>query len=162
MYGSYRVQPLLVPLTHVHLQDIEFAKALAAHSPAVQDAQSTASTHGVDVILGGHDHLYYISKGVTSWEGYDINEPVLGAEHDNGDVLIVKSGTDFRDLSEFVLELEDTPEGSVRKKLIKGIRGVISLLHTYADRSRLYLSMRQENAIAHNLDLNPVNGWPNF
>lgn len=48
---------------------------------------------------------------------------MLGAEHDEGDVLIVKSGTDFRDLSEFTLELEDTPEGSVRRKLIKGIRG---------------------------------------
>lgn len=52
-----------------------------------------------------------------------MNEHVLGAEADEGDVLIVKSGTDFRDLSEFVLELEDTPEGSVRRKLVKGIRG---------------------------------------
>jgi len=89
----------------------------------VQDARSTASTHGIDIILGGHDHLYYISKGVTSWDGYDVNEHVLGAEQDEGDVLIVKSGTDFRDLSEFVLELEDTPEGSIRRRLIKGIRG---------------------------------------
>lgn len=74
--------------------------------------------------MGGHDHLYYISKGVTTWEGYDVNEEVLGAEKDDGDVLIVKSGTDFRDLSEFTLELEDTPQGSVRKKLIKSIRGM--------------------------------------
>jgi 5'-nucleotidase len=79
--------------------------------------------------LGGHDHLYYISKGVTSWEGYDVNSEVLGAEKDEGDILVVKSGTDFRDLSEFTLELEDTPEGSVRSKLIKGIKG-ISLEHT--------------------------------
>ncbi len=61
---------------------------------------------------------------MTSWEGYDVNEKVLGAEADEGDVLIVKSGTDFRDLSEFTLELEDTPEGSVRKKLVKSIRGI--------------------------------------
>jgi len=73
--------------------------------------------------MGGHDHLYYISKGVTSWENYDIQQKVLGAEADEGDVLIVKSGTDFRDLSAFTLELEDTPDGSVRKKLIKSIRG---------------------------------------
>ena len=99
------------------------AKALSAHSPAVQDANETASKHGIDIILGGHDHLYFISKGVTSWEGYDISEEVLGAEDDKGDVLIVKSGTDFRDLSEFTLELEDTPEGSVRRKLIKRICG---------------------------------------
>ena len=67
--------------------------------------------------------MYYISKGMTSWEGYDLNQQVLGAEQDNGDVLVVKSGTDFRDLSELTLELADTPEGSVRKKVIRAIRG---------------------------------------
>ena len=67
--------------------------------------------------------MYFIAKGVTSWEGYDVNQKVLGAEDDEGDVLIVKSGTDFKDLSEFTLELEDTPAGSVRRKLIKSIRG---------------------------------------
>ncbi|CAL1704058.1 unnamed protein product [Somion occarium] len=122
--GEYRCD-IIIALTHARIpNDIQFAKSLAAHSPAVQDSQSTASTHGVDIVLGGHDHLYYISKGVTSWDGYDVNEKVLGAEQDEGDILIVKSGTDFRDLSEFVLELEDTPEGSVRRKLIKGIRGI--------------------------------------
>jgi 5'-nucleotidase len=80
----------------------------------------------VDLLLGGHDHLYYISKGVTSWEGYDINHEVLGGEEDHGDVLVVKSGTDFRDLSEFTLELEDTPAASVRRKLIKRISGKFS------------------------------------
>lgn len=99
------------------------AKALNAHSPDVQDPKQTACLHGVDLILGGHDHLYYISKGVTSWEGYDIHEEVLGAEKDEGDILIVKSGTDFRDLSEITLEVEDTPEGSIRTKVIKSIRG---------------------------------------
>lgn len=77
----------------------------------------------MDLILGGHDHLYYISKGVTSWEGYDVNTEVLGAENDHGDILVVKSGTDFRDLSEITLELEDTPSGSIRRKLIRSIRG---------------------------------------
>ncbi|KAI0078996.1 Metallo-dependent phosphatase [Panus rudis PR-1116 ss-1] len=120
--GEYRCD-IIIALTHARLFDIQFAKSLAAHSPGVQDSKGTASRHGVDIILGGHDHLYYISKGVTSWEGYDVNEKVLGAEHDEGDVLIVKSGTDFRDLSEFTIELEDTPEGSVRRKLIKSIRG---------------------------------------
>lgn len=74
--------------------------------------------------MGGHDHLYYISKGVTSWEGYDLDSEVLGAENDEGDVLVVKSGTDFRDLSEFTLELADAPNGSIRKKLIKSISGM--------------------------------------
>lgn len=83
--------------------------------------------HGVDLLLGGHDHLYYVSKGVTSWEGYDISENVLGAEEDHGDILIVKSGTDFRDLSELTLDLEDTPSGSIRRKVIKTITGRIRL-----------------------------------
>jgi hypothetical protein len=50
-------------------------------------------------------------------------QDVLGAENDFGDVLVLKSGSDFRDLSEFTLELEDTPPGSVRKKIIKRITG---------------------------------------
>jgi hypothetical protein len=60
---------------------------------------------------------------VTSWQNYDITQEVLGAESDHGDTLIVKSGTDFRDLSELTLELEDTPPGSVRKKVISSIDG---------------------------------------
>lgn len=105
------------------VQDVKLAKDVNANSPAVQGQESTATKHGVDLILGGHDHLYYISKGVTVWEGYDTTQDVLGAEKDEGDILVVKSGTDFRDLSEFTLELEDAPKGSVRTKLIKSIRG---------------------------------------
>ena len=105
-------------------QDIALAKALLALSPSAQTQTDIASSHGADILLGGHDHLYYVSKGVTSWQGFDVNEEVLGAENDQGDVLVVKSGTDFRDLSEFTLELEDTPTGSVRRKVIKQITGV--------------------------------------
>ncbi len=60
---------------------------------------------------------------MSAWEGYDTAQDALGAEEDHGDVLVAKSGTDFRDLSEIVLELEDTPEGSIRKKVIKEITG---------------------------------------
>lgn len=98
---------------------------MKALSPSAQEKQSFQSEHGVDLILGGHDHLYYVSRGVTSWDGYDTNAPVLGAEKDEGDVLVVKSGTDFRDLSEFTLELVDTPPGSVRRKVIKSIKGLL-------------------------------------
>lgn len=109
----------------MHLQDIILAKGLYALSPEGQQncSQPFVSTHGVDIVLGGHDHLYYVSRGVTSWEGYDTSQEALGAEHDQRDILVVKSGTDFRDLSEFELELEDTPEGSIRKKIIKSIKG---------------------------------------
>jgi 5'-nucleotidase len=125
-------------------QDISLAKALNALSPAAQNKHDITNAHGVDIILGGHDHLYYVSRGVTSWEGYDTKQAVLGAEEDQGDVLVVKvctmcpgvrcslfpyiltaqSGTDFRDLSSFNLELEDTPAGSVRRKVVKSIKGL--------------------------------------
>lgn len=48
----------------------------------------------------------------------------LGSEDDKGDVLVIKSGTDFRDLSEINIELRDAPLGSVRKKFIASIKGV--------------------------------------
>ena len=95
---------------------------MLAYSPAFQKEQAIASEHGVDLLLGGHDHLYYVSKG-CSWEGYDVNEEVLGAEDDIGDVLLVKSGTDFRDFSEIDLDLEQTPPGSIRRMVIKRIKG---------------------------------------
>lgn len=62
--------------------DIALAKALFALSPASQEKSSIASEHGVDLILGGHDHLYYISRGVTEWKDYDTTQTVLGAEED--------------------------------------------------------------------------------
>ncbi|OCH95318.1 Metallo-dependent phosphatase [Obba rivulosa] len=115
---------IVIALTHARVpNDVHLAKALNALSPSAQAKRSIINEHGADIILGGHDHLYYVSRGVTSWENYDTTQPVLGAEDDHGDVLIVKSGTDFRDLSEFTLQLEDTPSGSVRRKVIKEIRG---------------------------------------
>lgn len=105
------------------LQDILLAKALKTYSPLTQEKASIANSHGADLLLGGHDHLYYVSRGVSAWENYDTEQEVLGAEEDHGDVLVVKSGTDFRDLSEFSLELQDTPEGSIRRKVIRTIKG---------------------------------------
>ena len=63
---------------------------------------------------------------MKSWEGYDPNQECLGSEGDKGDVLIIKSGTDFRELTSIDLELEDVPAttyGAVRRKLIKSIKG---------------------------------------
>lgn len=78
--------------------------------------------------MGGHDHLYFVSKGITTWEGYDVSKPSIGSEGDHGDILVVKSGTDFRELSELTLELEYTPPGSVRKKVIKAVHGECLLI----------------------------------
>lgn len=108
-------------------QDIVLARDLLAFSPTHIPGSKIASTHGVDVLLGGHDHFYFVSKGVTSWENYDVNTPCLGSEGDEGDVLVIKSGTDFRDLTSIELELEDVPEtaeGTVRRKLVKSIKGM--------------------------------------
>jgi 5'-nucleotidase len=60
---------------------------------------------------------------VTSWDCFDTAKGCLGAENDHGDVLVVKSGSDFRDLSEMTLELESTPPGSIRTMVIKSIHG---------------------------------------
>ncbi|KAG8217209.1 Metallo-dependent phosphatase [Butyriboletus roseoflavus] len=103
--------------------DIQLATDLLASSPSAQKNRSIAGEHGVDIILGGHDHLYFASKGVTTWDGYDVSKPSIGSEGDDGDILVVKSGTDFRELSELTLELEDTPPGSIRKKVIKAVHG---------------------------------------
>ncbi|KAL4065330.1 Metallo-dependent phosphatase-like protein [Scleroderma citrinum] len=122
--GEYRCD-LIIALTHCRLpNDIRLAKDLLALSPSKQRTSPIFSSHGVDLILGGHDHLYFASKGMSSWEGYSTSdESPLGAQEDRGDVLVVKSGMDFRYLSELTLELEDAPEGSTRHKVIKAVHG---------------------------------------
>ncbi|KAL0947321.1 hypothetical protein HGRIS_013440 [Hohenbuehelia grisea] len=121
--GEYKCD-LIVALTHARIpNDVAVAKQLSAFSPSTQQKSPIRDVHGVDLILGGHDHLYYIARGVDSWEDYDINQKVLGAEEDHGDVLVAKSGTDFRDFSEITLQLERSPPGSVRGTVIKKITG---------------------------------------
>ena len=105
------------------IQDIKLAEELYALSPLAQDGSSIASEHGVDLLLGGHDHIYWISKGFGSWEGYDVNQSLPNTSTDMGNTLIVKSGTDFQELSEITMTLKDTAPGSVRKKLIESISG---------------------------------------
>jgi 5'-nucleotidase len=100
------------------------ARDLLALSPSAQTSKNIASEHGIDLVLGGHDHIYWISKGVTQWNGYDINKAIPDATDDRGDVLIVKSGTDYQDISSVVITLVDAPEGSIRKKIIKEIKGI--------------------------------------
>ncbi|KAH9997534.1 Metallo-dependent phosphatase-like protein [Russula vinacea] len=102
--------------------DIQLAKQLFALTPSAQPS-GIANEHGVDIILGGHDHLYFVGRGVDEWDNYNLSDHVLGAEEDKGDVLVIKSGTDFRDISEICLELKDTPKGSARKKLISRVTG---------------------------------------
>ena len=111
---------LLLGLWFNVTQDISLARAIHARVGA-----DGITKHGCDIILGGHDHMYYVSKygpDATSWAGYDVNSPMLGAEQDDG-VLVIKSGTDFRDLSEIQLDIEESPAGSIRKRFISGLKG---------------------------------------
>jgi hypothetical protein len=56
---------------------------------------------------------------------------MLGAEEDDG-ILVIKSGTDFRDLSDIQIELSDSPAGSVRRKYISAVKGSLTIiLHVY-------------------------------
>src|SRR5271169_4280177 len=110
-------------LNYSSVKDILLAKDLLALSPSGQKENSIASQHGVDLILGGHDHVYFVGRGVSSWDNFNVSENVLGAELDNGDVLVIKSGSDFRDLSAINIVLESTPKGSVRKKIVTSITG---------------------------------------
>lgn len=66
--------------------------------------------------------MYYIGKGAKEWKGFRGSTNMRGAERDMATNLI-KSGTDFRDLSEAILEFEDTPPQSVRRKVITRIVG---------------------------------------
>ncbi|KAF6765023.1 flagellar associated protein [Ephemerocybe angulata] len=116
---------IIIALTHSRIpNDITLAKELLAFTPSHQKNNPIEGAHGVDILFGGHDHLYYAGKGVDHWENFDPSQPMLGAEGDVGDVLVVKSGSDFKDLSEIQLTLRGTEPGSVRRKVISEIRGV--------------------------------------
>jgi len=59
---------------------------------------------------------------VAAWDDYVIGSESLEADQDDG-VYVIKSGSDFRDLSDMVLVLEASPKESVRRKIIKEIKG---------------------------------------
>ncbi|EPQ31763.1 uncharacterized protein PFL1_01095 [Pseudozyma flocculosa PF-1] len=104
---------LVIAITHSRLpNDIDFANAVGAV------ANADASQHGVDLVLGGHDHVYYVGNGAAAYEGDDFSRGEPGTEKDKG-AMVVKSGTDFRDLSELKLELSDRDDTKVRRRTIQ-------------------------------------------
>lgn len=44
-----------------HLQDIKIARASLAYPTTPGHNRNTAETHGVDIVLGGHDHQSVVS-----------------------------------------------------------------------------------------------------
>ncbi|KAJ2852379.1 hypothetical protein IWW36_000266 [Coemansia brasiliensis] len=79
----------------------------------------------VDVVLSGHDHFYYVGSGVDEFEDPDAkllaqsnkeDEEMLKAWEQERQLQgkrrrLVKSGTDFRDLSEIELQLGRQEDG---------------------------------------------------
>ncbi|KAK8843476.1 hypothetical protein IAR55_007135 [Kwoniella newhampshirensis] len=116
--GEHKVD-LIVALTHCRVpNDIRLANELGA----VSGKAGVENEHGVDLLIGGHDHIYYIGKGAKSWQGYAGRRDAPGTTEDHG-VHLIKSGTDFRDLTSASLELSPTPTGSVRRHIITSLTG---------------------------------------
>lgn len=106
---------LIIAITHSRLpNDIDFANAVGAVS------NPDANSHGVDLVLGGHDHIYYVGNGASSFQGDEFARGEPGTENDKA-TMVVKSGTDFRDLSELRLELTDRNDSAVRKRTIRSL-----------------------------------------
>ncbi|WWC91447.1 uncharacterized protein L201_006393 [Kwoniella dendrophila CBS 6074] len=116
--GPHQVD-IIIALTHCRVpNDIKLCNELGA----VADKPGVENEHGVDLLVGGHDHIYYIGKGYKSWEGYSGRHDAPGTTEDHG-VRLIKSGTDFRDLTSAVLELTPTKPGSIRKHIISSLTG---------------------------------------
>ena len=81
-------------IIHAFPKDISFAKAVFAHSRASE------GEHGVDLVLGGHDHTYYIGRGAGSWTGYSPTPDEPGTEQDDG-ILCVPYSNDLTTLTDF-------------------------------------------------------------
>ncbi|CCF53628.1 related to 5`-nucleotidase precursor [Ustilago hordei] len=106
---------LVIAITHSRLpNDIDFANAIGA----VAGADPTK--HGVDLVLGGHDHIYYVGNGAASYTGDEFPRGEPGTEKDTN-AMVVKSGTDFRDLSELKLELSEPNNNAIRTRTIKSL-----------------------------------------
>ena len=110
---------LIIALTHCRLpNDIDLANALGAV------AGTDPNIHGVDILLGGHDHIYYAGRGVSSFEGRPFDNP-QGSEHDTN-TLLIKSGADFHDLSDIELVLSPRRD-AVRRRTIEHLNGTSKL-----------------------------------
>ncbi|ORZ07202.1 Metallo-dependent phosphatase-like protein [Absidia repens] len=104
--GPYKVD-LVLALTHMRVpNDVTLA---------------TTCLDAVDLILGGHDHFYYVSKSIDivnpdeSRQDYlkDVGfDPEQDISSQQKPVRIVKSGTDFREFGLLHLTIDTTPQGT--------------------------------------------------
>ncbi|ORX38934.1 Metallo-dependent phosphatase-like protein [Kockovaella imperatae] len=115
--GQHKVD-IIIALTHCRVpNDIKLANELGA----VQDIDKVEDKHGVDLLIGGHDHIYYIGKGAKNWDGSPGERGVAGTKEDRG-VRLIKSGTDFRDLTSATLSLSE-PSNNVRRRTLHALNG---------------------------------------
>lgn len=100
--GPHHVD-LVIALTHMRVpNDIKLARSCKDE---------------IDLILGGHDHFYYVSKSIDIVGDHWTREKNLDdvgfdpeSEEDDdeqGSVRVVKSGTDFREFSLLKIEVEE-------------------------------------------------------
>ncbi|OZJ04273.1 hypothetical protein BZG36_02569 [Bifiguratus adelaidae] len=114
--GEYRAD-IVVALTHMRVQnDVTFAQQCK---------------DDIDLVLGGHDHTYYISKAIEikgdAWDRQKNIQEQNGLDPEANDpqsgIRIVKSGTDFRTLSVIECTLSepvDDDHGG-KRRIIKSI-----------------------------------------
>ncbi|KAF8701381.1 Metallo-dependent phosphatase, partial [Rhizoctonia solani] len=108
------------PIIRVN-EDIELAKQASVFAASSKRGDGLEHIPGIDIIFGGHDHHYWVSNGVPV-EGL---QPELSEKEksESKDTLIVKSGTDFQDLSEVMIQVEERPNGTERKYVVTSVKG---------------------------------------
>ncbi|KAL0575874.1 hypothetical protein V5O48_006096 [Marasmius crinis-equi] len=100
--------------------DLIFALTHALHEE--DEALGTAtgacleSISGIDIIFGGHNHNYHLGDGVDHKNASDDppSDPTERSPPGNR-LLIVKSGTDFEDLSEVTVTVHVDEDGEAKK-----------------------------------------------
>lgn len=71
---------IVIALTHSRVgNDIK----LANDTGAIKWAEgNTDRPHGLDILLGGHDHQLYIGRGADKWDNWNQPEDLPGTEDD--------------------------------------------------------------------------------
>ncbi|KAJ2439298.1 hypothetical protein IWW46_004510 [Coemansia sp. RSA 2440] len=129
-----------------------------SHMRLNNDVKLADACPDVDLVLSGHDHFYYIGSGVDEYEDPDLAQlpDSYSGRSDDESMLetwkqeraqlagstgrrLVKSGTDFRDLSEITLELET-------------VDGVMHIAKMQVRRHRTLSSIPEEPAIGAMVD----------
>ncbi|CAE6490983.1 unnamed protein product [Rhizoctonia solani] len=123
---------LVFALTHAeHIEDLNvasYANAYPADCTTLRNkGRELEDLPGVDAIFGGHNHSYFLGNGVERGNSHGFKPPPsetneFDTKEEYKDLLVVKSGTDFQDLSEVIIEVADRPAGRYRKKVITSLK----------------------------------------